>query len=314
MNSSRNIGLDLLRIICIFTVVIIHTPHLSDACWRGLLRYLPFANACFAFMSGMFLFRNTKEVEFAGLIRKRVYRLLIPYASWTFIYVLWGFASRMVYGRELFPSLEQWVDIVFFGGAQGQLWFVIFLFYAQTALMFLVFPVRGWRRWILLLGAVLVVIFLRHYIVYHVFRKFSLLFLYCALGVLWSSICQNVLHSSPKWLLFSIATSFGVFSWFFKSQILGVAAWIMLFQFIDLHKFRRFSNGIIKVSACTMGIYLIHHMVPAYLINKVLPCAGDVITNGHILLLLTSLVIFLISLFAVFFGRNIRWFRFICGE
>ena len=57
VKNERNVGLDLLRVLAIFTVVLIHSASTDISYRNGLLHYMPPANACFAFLAGWFLFK-----------------------------------------------------------------------------------------------------------------------------------------------------------------------------------------------------------------------------------------------------------------
>lgn len=58
-------------------------------------------------------------------VRKRVTRLLVPYAVWSLLYLSWGLVQCAANGVQ--PSLPPAVDIVFFAGLSGTLWSLVLL-------------------------------------------------------------------------------------------------------------------------------------------------------------------------------------------
>ena len=83
------LGLDLLKILAAFTVVLIHSPNPHSVQSQGIaLRILPPPNAAFALMAGMLMGHLLKPDFDIGLwLKRRGSRLLVPYLIWTGIYV-----------------------------------------------------------------------------------------------------------------------------------------------------------------------------------------------------------------------------------
>ena len=99
---ARNSGIEFLRIVAIFTVVMIHSGT-TDMLYRdAILRYMPPANACFAFLAGWFLFKRQETRlqlgDIGRLVLKRIKRLIVPYLVWELVYVFvnmgFDFVSR----------------------------------------------------------------------------------------------------------------------------------------------------------------------------------------------------------------------------
>ncbi len=129
------IGLDLLKIVAAFTVVLIHAPNPQAAwSWDLSLRILPPPNAVFALIAGMLMGRLlTADFAIGIWLKRRAVRLVIPYLIWTAIYV--GTNLLFDYLRHV-PLMDiqdwrWWLCILLVGGGGVQLWFVAMLIYAQ---------------------------------------------------------------------------------------------------------------------------------------------------------------------------------------
>ena len=153
MKSGYNIGLDLLKMVAIFSVIVIHLPVVDAEAKAKVLRCLPYGNACFALLAGWLMFGVIAAADemsgFREWIRNRCRRLLVPYAVWTGIHLTLTFGLAVVSGTFSWPSVLDWYRYVFCGYGAVQLWFVISLFYAQMAIALLVV---AWRSPMLFLA------------------------------------------------------------------------------------------------------------------------------------------------------------------
>ena len=135
-------GLDVLRGLAAFAVVVIHTPVAEgDPVKTSLLAVLPPANAVFAMMAGFLMVDGLTRapVKFKDWMVGRARRLLVPYAVWTVVYVLLNVVFDAVRGQPSNFATTDWFfwgNVIFCGGGTIQLWFLIMLFYAQVLLFF----------------------------------------------------------------------------------------------------------------------------------------------------------------------------------
>jgi len=146
MKEGRNINVDLLRGLCAYVVVFIHTP--GDSSRLFWLSVLPPANAVFAMLAGWYMLtgltccketsQETKQgQEILSWLKERGHRILLPYAFWSLIYIGLNIALDALLRRPSnfnFHSVGQWVSIILLGRGATQLWFLVTLFYAQALL------------------------------------------------------------------------------------------------------------------------------------------------------------------------------------
>ena len=142
--TARYGGLDLLRGLAAFVVVLIHTPvPPSDTVKPVLLDLLPPANAVFALMAGFFMLEGLrKQADLRAWLKSRLHRLVVPYLLWTVAYVLLNLAfDGLSRKASTFAVMDGrgWLNVLLCGGGATHLWFLPTLFYAQI-LLFL-----GWK-------------------------------------------------------------------------------------------------------------------------------------------------------------------------
>ncbi len=104
--QSRLFYADFLRALAIFAVIILHNAadyddQLGDipashwwagTIWDGLVR---FCVPMFVALSGAFLLKQSKEVTFSEVFKKRLPKIIIPLIFWSLIYILYeGYASE----------------------------------------------------------------------------------------------------------------------------------------------------------------------------------------------------------------------------
>jgi peptidoglycan/LPS O-acetylase OafA/YrhL len=134
-NTQRLLGVDLFRGIAAYAVVFVHSgdeslglPISQEAISLRMLFYfaVPF------FLASAFYFITSKsEIDISQRFwRSRVDRILIPYASWSIIYLIFRsiffFQSKQM--DRLWDLLRDPLSIFFFGGASYQLYFLPLLF------------------------------------------------------------------------------------------------------------------------------------------------------------------------------------------
>lgn len=140
--SRRFPGIDVLRALAAFAVVMIHTPVSANETElkKIILGVLPFANGVFAVMAGFFLLESLyKYQNWQSFLKSRFRRLILPYIIWSLIYLLLNIAFDLIRKEPSafdFARFDCWVSIVFAGGAGVQLWFLAALFYVQLFIFF----------------------------------------------------------------------------------------------------------------------------------------------------------------------------------
>lgn len=146
---ARYEGLDMLRGLAAFVVVLIHTQALpNDAVKALLLDLLSPANAVFAIMAGFFMLEGLrKRAEARAWLTSRLQRLVLPYLLWTAFYLLLNVGFDALSHKPssfVFSDWRFWWGVLFCGGGATHLWFLPTLFYAQC-LLFMVW-VTGRKR------------------------------------------------------------------------------------------------------------------------------------------------------------------------
>lgn len=116
-SSSRRLDLDFLRVLAIFSVIIIHCemPLMivllpSDPAWiiaDVLDSYMRWSVPVFIAISGALLIRPATYRDIGGFFRRRASRILIPLLAWPLLYWLWDivFRTRPASPREFIDGL-----------------------------------------------------------------------------------------------------------------------------------------------------------------------------------------------------------------
>lgn len=127
--KARLIGIDLLRCIAIYAVVVLHSDEsfvVNSPVWSIILQFCSFAVPFF--LATSFYLATDRLYAFGGNynLTARLQRLLIPYAVWSVIYILYKVLKYLVAGefdnlKDLFADP---VAIIFFGGAAFHLYFL----------------------------------------------------------------------------------------------------------------------------------------------------------------------------------------------
>ena len=319
-DGMRNLGIDLLRILAIFTVVVIHTASGDIAYRDGVLHYMPLANACFAFLAGWFLFNPSAKVlslrDVGGLLVKRLKRLVFPYLVWEGIYVLANIGFDLMSGKFTPPAATDWIGIVFLGAGSVQLWFVATLIYVQVVLcaMMALFaivditkPLRHDICVIILFNLIggAMLLWREFGIESDYLRRFVFLLGYGALGIGLRFACSKVQSGSSIMGIVFLAGVCGIvvsFVWNIP-EIVSVLSWCMAFG--GLSVLTQLRNIVVTASNCVMGIYLCHVLFTC-LIAMSVPMTSKIITNGYIIVLANAIVGFTVSLIFVYCIKRTR--------
>ena len=320
-DGMRNLGIDLLRILAIFTVVVIHTASGDIAYRDGVLHYMPLANACFAFLAGWFLFNPSAKAlslrDVGGLLVKRLKRLVFPYLVWEGIYVLANIGFDLMSGKFTPPAATDWIGIVFLGSGSVQLWFVITLVYAQIALcgiMSIMLATRGTSFFrglpmagffvMLAIGAML---WRMNGIENDYLRRFAFLFGYGALGVGLRRAVHEVRGFEKNFIRICMVCVGGglvATSWFFNiPEVVRVLSWCLIFGCMPIKAV--YQEWLAYGSGAVMGVYLCHVLFTR-MIAMGLPVITRVISNGYMVVLINALIGFAASLLFVLVVKRTR--------
>ena len=318
VKNERNVGLDLLRVLAIFTVVLIQSASTDISYRNGLLHYMPPANACFAFLAGWFLFKpeSLLSEKIGQLVLKRVNRLVIPYLIWEIIYVLINMGFDLLSGQFQMPDCSNCWGIVFLGSGSVQLWFVATLIYVQVVLcaMMALFTLINKNKVcrhdisVIILFNLIGVAMLSWKasgIDCDYLRRFAFLLGYGAFGIGLRFALSKVQSVSSIMGIVFLAGVCGIvvsFVWNIP-EIVSVLSWCMAFG--GLSVLTQLRNIVVTASNCVMGIYLCHVLFTR-LIAMSIPMTSKIITNGYIIVLANAIVGFVVSLIFVYCIKRTR--------
>jgi hypothetical protein len=121
----RNYAIDYIRLLSAFGVIFIHlSPSSPNA--TQITRYFSISAVPFFLITSLYLF----QIKGANFDKIRLSRILIPYVSWSAIYII----SRSVKHLLNQTSIDyDWVSVIFLGGAGVQLYFLPLLLCILTA-------------------------------------------------------------------------------------------------------------------------------------------------------------------------------------
>ncbi|MGF1523914.1 MAG: acyltransferase family protein [Leptolyngbyaceae cyanobacterium] len=136
--KQRLLGVELMRGVAAFAVVLSHS---GDATWGELSRGVIGLRALFSFHVPFFLaisfyflaqkFLNTPQsAPFSNDLRPRLQRILLPYATWTLIYLAFRSVFFFMEGKSerLLKLYGDFASTLFLGGASYHLYFLPLLF------------------------------------------------------------------------------------------------------------------------------------------------------------------------------------------
>lgn len=152
MTSPRNPAIDLARWVAVFGVIVIHCAPTTCAAGYVVGFFLNFCVPFFLLAALYFFWREAGEGEAGGpsvALRRRLPRLLLPYAAWTLIYVVARGAKLVWQGRSLSAEFgpESITRIVGAGGGAVQLYFLPLLMLAFCLTWLLAPWVRRTPTW-----------------------------------------------------------------------------------------------------------------------------------------------------------------------
>jgi peptidoglycan/LPS O-acetylase OafA/YrhL len=117
-SGTRNATLDGLKYVAATGIVLHHVAAVSGS---GLGRFLTASPlwALFFFFAASGYFHGPLGDRGPAWLRRRFVRLVVPYAAWSAVYLVWGQRHLLEGGEAFVPGV---IDVVFFAGAHGILW------------------------------------------------------------------------------------------------------------------------------------------------------------------------------------------------
>jgi hypothetical protein len=327
LRTNNSIGLDCLKIIAAFTVVLIHAPNPWQASSQAFaLSMLPSANALFALVAGMLmasLFSNTAEP--GTWLRKRILRLVIPYLIWEAAYMLVNLlydCLRTGTTGMYDANWRWWGSCLFFGSGSIHLWFVAMLFYAQCTVVLAWWVCRGFLRssafkLISLLVGVVACSFYRMLVEASAQRMYVFILGYLLIGVALARLpyaswlhYRIIARLLPVGLIFSLVI--GAKVQMSAAQMQGVQFVTLLLWVTTACSLPANLPGrerITQWASCSMGIYLVHVFFTRLLLFGA-PYTGNVICRP-LFPIISALIAFAFSLSLVMATK--KW-RFLWGN
>ncbi len=289
-----------IRAIAAFAVVLIHSSGellntldnsitFDATWWTGNVYYsfLRWATPFFIMLSGSILLKSRDGDSIAGFLRQRAVRVLLPFAFWVFIYILYEY-------RGGFPMLPELLNKVLFTDIYYHLWFIPMI----TGLYLLTPIFRTWLKSAerneieYFVGLAFVITGLQHfwpslivvkyigwlgYIGYYVLGYYLVTYsirykkLLYTLG--WVSILVNMLATA--WVSIKAGVYVNTFFVYFSPNVVLLsAAWFLYLKEADWGAFSmrypRLHRGVMRLSELSFGLYFIHVLVIDVLKNNYL--------------------------------------------
>ncbi|MBO4293435.1 MAG: acyltransferase [Clostridia bacterium] len=316
--TSRNVPMDLLRIMCCFFIILLHTSghlNISGHLWKGIQVIVRPALWTFMALTGYFAFRKPID-NYLKFWFKHIMGLLIPVTIYLLFYHV--FITKSIEGFDPFIFIK--------GDPIGHLWYVYALIQIYVLLPFLkkMLDALDKKQTIALLLTILVVtrgikllniygikvgfsvdligncnlffVILGYYLYKYPIKMKRKIYSYLLLGI--NLIVSYYALSNPK-------LSQGLFELSFVMTI-GVICFITIFsQFKEKDNddkdsiIRKVPGRIISfVGKRTFGIYIIHMSIFQYMTqNGILLLNSENVLEVAGILILKTILIFLIGLF-----------------
>lgn len=266
--------------------------------WTGNIycSLLRWATPFFIMLSGSFLLDPSRPESTGQFLRKRIVRVLLPFAFWTVVYMVYQYRLSLFSSGTELPRASEVLYKIFFEDVYYHLWFVpmivslylltptfrIFIQHAQrrdieyflvvafsiTALQHLIpgFFIVEYIGWLGYIGFYVLGYYLGTYSLPKPWRNvlYALALLMpavTALGTWWLSL-QKGAHDQTLFIYFSpnvVLMTVALFSWL---------RWYDWSAFAD--RFPRFNRWIQQFSSLSFGVYFIHALVL------------DILKNGYV--------------------------------
>ena len=137
--QKRLFNIDLLKIICCISVIIIHVSatyintisnHMNEIFYINLLNCITrFAVPCFIMISGYFAISNNKNDDWITFYKKKIKSIIIPMVVFTFIYLIFDVVNIILGYSE--SSIKAIIFYLLTGKLEYHMWYlymVIFLY------------------------------------------------------------------------------------------------------------------------------------------------------------------------------------------
>ncbi|MCC6413995.1 MAG: acyltransferase family protein [Saprospiraceae bacterium] len=289
-----------IRAIAAFAVVLIHSSGellntldtnlaFDSQWWTGNIYYsfLRWATPFFIMLSGSILLKTREGDSTFGFLRQRAVRVLLPFAFWVFVYILYEY-------RGGFPMLPEFLNKILFTDIYYHLWFI-----PMITGMYLLTPI--FRTWLksaqrsdveYFVGLAFIITGLQHfwpsliivkyigwlgYIGYYVMGYYLATYpirykkLLYGLGLV--SILVNMFATAYVSLNAGVYVN-TYFVYFSPNVVLMSAAWFLFLKETDWGTFSmrypRLHQGIMRFSELSFGLYFIHVLVIDLLKNNYL--------------------------------------------
>lgn len=121
VKKKRNSNIDLVKFICAFGVICIHT---QSSNWQASLLSSFFSTLCVPFFllsALVFFIAGLKTIDLPVVANKIWTRIVVPYLCWTLIYFLLILVKHFLTHQD---SSNEWWKILFFGASAVQLYYI----------------------------------------------------------------------------------------------------------------------------------------------------------------------------------------------
>lgn len=343
--KSRFTGIDLLKGVAAFAVVVIHAktgsvPSEPPGYWaEKIVQFsdnfaVPFFLATSFYLMIQKIYSNNTPYSFISRFR----RLFVPYVFWSIVYLLFR-ASKHLINNDITKLNELFSDplaIIFFGSASGQLYFIPLLLSGIFLVTVVMKPLLKKPIDIKLLGLLIIISIVANQIVLERLQISSLLidvnknvllrlilvevsWVVRCLPYIFVAMLLNHPFSKKFFLSFDIKHTIIFFSLSFilnifdTFSILNISkaisevciAYFSLLFGISLSKFLKENDIIRNLGLCSFGIYFIHFLVFAIIQPIVYKIIPGYVSLFTLLISATSA--YLISWIATLYLMKAKW-------
>jgi len=323
--ENRETWADVLRVICVFTVVLLHytcnayNGYNGDIHSKQFYNYLyinvftSFAVPCFFMLSGAFVIRNNENLNIKEFVKNKVLRLYLPLIAWSIVYI---FLKKFVLHNDI--NIFKEVIKSFYSSQYYHLWFmytILGLYIMVPIISFCYYKLP--KNIKIYLGFIIIV--LPSILLTFTNSTSPLFFLFPDIGVfmLGKVIYDNKekIYGKTKVALITMIIGFGLgvihsyyatvragevrnlFGSYGSLPILIFAIGMFIFVLSLEPKLRnlsnKFKNGIFKVSLLSFGIYFVHLFAREILAKTVFDAGAESIfkmTFGAVICFAVSFV------------------------
>ena len=320
--SSLNLGIELLRIIMCFWVILYHCFDTNNKKIKKIIKFKRFHVPTFMFIS-FYYFYNNLNTRNISKIKMRLIRHSIPYIIWPTIIWIFNNIKYIIFQTNRFNRRLTLTELIYqltFGiKIYGIIWFnnILLLFIIFFTLISLIFK----KKFLLIFQIISILVYAFDYSKYRpkITKSYTWIFLGRVLGMFPISVTGLFLSSlniisklkidknRNKAILICFLNILFLFKYdifiinrgyVYRSILFNIAA-INFFIFFSLVPFEKIKNKFVItfikiITKYTGGIYYIHMIVKKNLYKKI-----DLINNKTVY---GCIIIYLISYFICFIG------------